>query len=60
MVDNVPSVATAAVHPYLEWPGPIPFAHRGVECLTFASGSLGRATMAIHSSGDVADHVILN
>ena len=29
MVDNVPSVATAAVHPYLEWPGPIPFAHRG-------------------------------
>lgn len=33
----------------------IPFAHRGVDCLTFSSGSLGRATMAIHSSGDVAE-----
>jgi hypothetical protein len=31
----------------------IPFVHRGVECLTFASGSLGRATMAVHSAGDV-------
>jgi len=31
----------------------IPFVHRGIECLTFASGSLGRATMAVHSAGDV-------
>ncbi len=33
----------------------IPFAHRGVDCLTFSSGSLGRATLAIHSAGDVAE-----
>ncbi len=33
----------------------IPFAHRGIGCLTFSSGSLGRATLAIHSAGDVAD-----
>ena len=33
----------------------IPFAHRGIDCLTFASGSLGRATLAIHSAGDVAE-----
>jgi glycerophosphoryl diester phosphodiesterase len=25
----VPVVAVAAAHPYLDWPGPIPFAHRG-------------------------------
>jgi hypothetical protein len=35
----------------------IPFHHRGVGCLTFSSGSLGRATMAVHSAGDVADHL---
>ncbi len=35
----------------------IPFVHRGIECVTFASGSLGRATMAVHSAGDVADHL---
>jgi len=35
----------------------IPFHHRGVQCLTFASGSLGRATLAVHSAGDVADHL---
>lgn len=35
----------------------IPFAHRGVECLSLASGSLDRATLAIHSAGDVADHL---
>lgn len=35
----------------------IPFAHRGLECLTVSSGSLGRATMAVHSAGDVADHL---
>ncbi len=33
----------------------IPFAHRDVDCLTFSSGSLGRATLAIHSAGDVAE-----
>jgi len=35
----------------------IPFHHRGVECLTLSSGSLGRATLAVHSAGDVADHL---
>ncbi len=35
----------------------IPFAHRGLECLTISSGSLGRATLAVHSSGDVAEHL---
>lgn len=35
----------------------IPFAHRGVNCLTFSSGSLDRATIAVHSSGDVADNL---
>ncbi len=32
----------------------IPFAHRGIPCLTLASGSLGRASLAVHSAGDVA------
>jgi hypothetical protein len=35
----------------------IPFARRGIECLTLSSGSLDRATMAVHSAGDVADHL---
>ncbi len=35
----------------------IPFHHRGFRCLTISSGSLGRATMAIHSAGDVAEHL---
>jgi Zn-dependent M28 family amino/carboxypeptidase len=35
----------------------IPFHHRGVPCLTFSSGSLGRATAAVHSSADVADNL---
>ena len=35
----------------------IPFHHRGVPCLTFSSGSLGRATIAVHSSADVAEHL---
>jgi hypothetical protein len=35
----------------------IPFVHRGIECLTFASGSLGRATMAVHSAGDVPENL---
>jgi Zn-dependent M28 family amino/carboxypeptidase len=35
----------------------IPFVHRGIECLTFASGSLGRATMAVHSAGDVPSNL---
>jgi hypothetical protein len=34
------------------WPGDRrhPFVHRGIPCLTLASGSLGRATMSVHSS----------
>lgn len=35
----------------------IPFAHRGVDCLTLSSGSLGKATIAIHSAGDVAENL---
>ena len=35
----------------------IPFAHRGLECLTFSSGSLDKATIAVHSANDVADHL---
>lgn len=32
----------------------IPFVHRGIECLTLSSGSLDRATMAVHSQRDRA------
>jgi hypothetical protein len=35
----------------------IPFHHRGVGCLTFSSGSLDRATLAVHSAGDLAQHL---
>jgi acetylornithine deacetylase/succinyl-diaminopimelate desuccinylase-like protein len=35
----------------------IPFAHRGLPCLTLASGSLGRATMSVHSPNDRAEHL---
>jgi Zn-dependent M28 family amino/carboxypeptidase len=35
----------------------IPFAHHGVPCLTLASGSLGRATMSVHSANDLAEHL---
>jgi len=35
----------------------IPFAHRGIPCLTFSSGSLGRATMSVHSANDRAEHL---
>lgn len=35
----------------------IPFRNRGVECITLASGRLGKATMAVHSAGDVADNL---
>ncbi len=35
----------------------IPFAHRGIPCLTLASGSLGRASLSVHSAGDVADNL---
>lgn len=35
----------------------IPFAHRGVPCLTLSSGSLGRATMSVHSPYDRAEHL---
>ena len=35
----------------------IPFAHRGLETLTFSTGSLNRATLAVHSAGDVADNL---
>ncbi len=37
----------------------IPFAHRGVECLSISSGSLGRATLAIHSAHDRAEYLDL-
>jgi Zn-dependent M28 family amino/carboxypeptidase len=35
----------------------IPFVHRGIECVTFSSGSLGRETMAVHSAKDVANNL---
>jgi Zn-dependent M28 family amino/carboxypeptidase len=35
----------------------IPFAHRGIPCLTLSSGSLGKATMSVHSSSDRAEHL---
>jgi hypothetical protein len=35
----------------------IPFHHRGLETLTFSSGSLGRATLAIHSAHDRPEHL---
>ena len=35
----------------------IPFAHRGLPALTLASGSLGRASMSVHSAADTADHL---
>jgi Zn-dependent M28 family amino/carboxypeptidase len=35
----------------------IPFAHRGIPCLTLSSGSLGRATMSVHSANDKAEHL---
>jgi hypothetical protein len=35
----------------------IPFAHRGIPCLTLSSGSLGRATMSVHSAGDRAENL---
>jgi len=35
----------------------IPFAHRGIPCLTLSSGSLGRATMSVHSANDRAEHL---
>jgi acetylornithine deacetylase/succinyl-diaminopimelate desuccinylase-like protein len=35
----------------------IPFVHRGIPCITFASGSLGRAVAAIHSADDHAENL---
>ena len=35
----------------------IPFRHRGIECPTLSSGSIGRATIAVHSAGDVAENL---
>jgi acetylornithine deacetylase/succinyl-diaminopimelate desuccinylase-like protein len=35
----------------------IPCAHRGLPCLTFSSGSLDRATMAVHSANDTAENL---
>lgn len=35
----------------------IPFAHRGLDCLTLSSGSLGRATLAVHSADDRPEHL---
>lgn len=35
----------------------IPFAHRGIDCLTLSSGSLDRATLSVHSAGDRPEHL---
>ena len=35
----------------------IPFAHRGIPCLTIASGSLGRATLSVHSKHDTVENL---
>ncbi len=35
----------------------IPFAHHGLPCLTLSSGSLDRATMAVHSANDHAGNL---
>lgn len=35
----------------------IPFVHRGIPCITFASGSLGPALLAIHSAEDHAENL---
>ena len=35
----------------------IPFHHRGLPCLTYSSGSLGPATLSVHSRRDVAEHL---
>lgn len=35
----------------------IPFAHRGFESVTLSSGSLDRATLAVHSADDVAENL---
>lgn len=35
----------------------IPFARRRIESITLSSGSLNRATFAVHSARDVADHL---
>jgi len=35
----------------------IPFAHHGIPCLTLSSGSLGKATMSVHSANDKAEHL---
>jgi hypothetical protein len=35
----------------------IPFAHRNLPCLTLSSGSLDRATMAVHSAKDTAENL---
>ena len=35
----------------------IPFAHRGIDCLTLATGSLCRAVLAVHSPGDTAENL---
>lgn len=35
----------------------IPFAHRGLPCLTLSSGSLGVATLSVHSKHDRFEHL---
>lgn len=35
----------------------IPFAHRGIQCVSLASGSLGREVMAVHSRHDVGTNL---
>lgn len=35
----------------------IPFVHRGIPCVTFTSGSLGPAVVAVHSADDRPEHL---
>ena len=35
----------------------IPFAHHGIQCLTLSSGSLGPATLSVHSANDHPEHL---
>lgn len=35
----------------------IPFVHRGIPCLTLASGSLGPASLSVHSANDRFEHL---
>lgn len=35
----------------------IPFAHHGIQCLTLSSGSIGPATLSVHSANDHPHHL---